>query len=72
MNKEHHQLGKTYQQLTTLPTRKNFVKEYVTQYCKLSRLPYFNLVKQIVVNPMHNLFLGQFHYPTAFFHADSR
>ena len=53
------------------PTWKNFVKEYATQYCKLSRLLYFNLVKQIVVNPMYNLFLSQFYSPTVFFHADS-
>ena len=70
-NEEHRRLGETYRQLTTLPARKNFVKEYATRYCKLSRLPYFNLVEQIVVNLMHNLFLGQFHYPTVFFHADS-
>ena len=39
--------------------RKDFVKEFVTCYTELSRLPYFNLVKQIVVDPMHNLFLGE-------------
>ncbi len=27
---------------------------------QLSRLPYFNLVEQIVINPMHNLFLSMF------------
>ncbi|KAG2066534.1 hypothetical protein BDR04DRAFT_1121077 [Suillus decipiens] len=35
-----------------------FVKEHATQYTQLSRLPYFDLVEQIVVDPMHNLFLG--------------
>ncbi|KIK33736.1 hypothetical protein CY34DRAFT_110541 [Suillus luteus UH-Slu-Lm8-n1] len=37
--------------------RKNFVKDFATQYSQLSRLPYFNLVEQIVIDPMHNLFL---------------
>ncbi|KAI6036714.1 hypothetical protein BKA83DRAFT_4041526, partial [Pisolithus microcarpus] len=40
--------------------QKNFVKEYATQYSELSRLPYFDLVQQIVIDPMHNLFLGKF------------
>jgi len=38
--------------------RKNFVKEHATRYTELSRLPYFNLVDQVVIDPMHNLFLG--------------
>ena len=37
----------------------NFVKEHATRYTQLSRLPYFDLVNQIVVDPMHNLFLGK-------------
>jgi hypothetical protein len=36
----------------------NFVKEHATRYTQLSRLPYFDLVRQIVIDPMHNLFLG--------------
>ncbi|KAI6015498.1 hypothetical protein BKA83DRAFT_4061063, partial [Pisolithus microcarpus] len=38
--------------------QKNFVKEFATRYSELSRLPYFDLVQQIVIDPMHNLFLG--------------
>ncbi|KAG1818070.1 uncharacterized protein BJ212DRAFT_1298920 [Suillus subaureus] len=51
-------LGEKYQQLTTPTTCKNFVKDYATCYTQLSRLPYFNLVNQVVIDPMHNLFLG--------------
>jgi hypothetical protein len=40
-------------------TQKNFIKEFVTRYTELSRLPYFNLVEQLVVDPMHNLFPGE-------------
>ncbi|KAN0074465.1 hypothetical protein V8E55_011877 [Tylopilus felleus] len=36
-----------------------FMKDkFATCYTELSRLPYFNLVEQIVVDLMHNLFLG--------------
>ncbi|KAG2036333.1 hypothetical protein BDR03DRAFT_1011868 [Suillus americanus] len=44
--------------LTTPSACKNFVKEHATRYTQLSHLPYFNLVEQIVIDPMHNLFLG--------------
>ncbi|KIK74254.1 hypothetical protein PAXRUDRAFT_37046 [Paxillus rubicundulus Ve08.2h10] len=37
----------------------NFVKQYAMQYTELSRLLYFNLVEKIVIDPMHNLFLGE-------------
>jgi hypothetical protein len=57
-NDEHHRLGEQYRQLSTPTTHKGFVKENATWYTQLSRLPYFDLVKQIVINPMHNLFLG--------------
>ncbi|KAG2059487.1 hypothetical protein BDR06DRAFT_967985 [Suillus hirtellus] len=36
----------------------NFVKKHATRYAQLSHLPYFNLVEQIVIDPMHNLYLG--------------
>ncbi|KIK78503.1 hypothetical protein PAXRUDRAFT_16839 [Paxillus rubicundulus Ve08.2h10] len=58
MNAQQCELGKRYHNLSTTTARKNFVKQYATQYTQLARLPYFNLVDQIVINPMHNLFLG--------------
>ncbi|KAG1844856.1 hypothetical protein DFJ58DRAFT_843947 [Suillus subalutaceus] len=57
-NEEQRELGERYRRLTTASARKNFVKEHATQYTQLSRLPYFNLVEQIVIDPMHNLYLG--------------
>ncbi|KAG1807702.1 hypothetical protein EV424DRAFT_1350598 [Suillus variegatus] len=57
-NEEQRELGKRYRRLTTTSARKNFVKEHATRYTQLSRLPYFNLVKQIVIDTMHNLYLG--------------
>jgi hypothetical protein len=57
-NEEHRRLGDQYRELRTPYARAKFVKDYATRYTQLSRLPYFNLVEQIVIDPMHNLFLG--------------
>ena len=59
-NQEQRQLGDDYRQLNLPTARKNFVKKHATRYTELSQLPYFNLVEQIVIDPMHNLFLGKF------------
>ncbi|KIO00208.1 hypothetical protein M404DRAFT_153377 [Pisolithus tinctorius Marx 270] len=55
---EQCHLGNQYCNLVTLNAQKTFVKEYATQYSQLSRLPYFDLVAQIIIDLMHNLFLG--------------
>ncbi|KAL4073275.1 hypothetical protein V8B97DRAFT_2023066 [Scleroderma yunnanense] len=52
------ELREHYCQLTTAAAHKNFVKDFVTRFTQLSCLPYFNLMNQIVINLMHNLFLG--------------
>ena len=69
MDEEHHQLGEDYHQLSTPTARKNFIKEYTTHYSELSCLPYFSLVKQIVIDLMHNLFLGPFPLHLGSYHA---
>jgi hypothetical protein len=61
MDEEHRRLGKEYRKLVTQTARKTFVKDYAMRYTQLSQLPYFNLVNQIVIDPMHNLFLGMCH-----------
>jgi hypothetical protein len=58
-DREHRELGEQYRNLTTANARKNFVKDFATRYTQLSRLPYFNIVEQIIIDPMHNLFLGK-------------
>jgi hypothetical protein len=60
MNEEQRQLGEEYRKLPTPTARKNFVKVYATHYTQLSRLLYFNLVDQVVIDLMHNLFLGTY------------
>ncbi|KAG2066579.1 hypothetical protein BDR04DRAFT_1121104 [Suillus decipiens] len=57
-NEEHCELDEQYCNLTTANACKNFVKEFATRYTQLSRLPYFNIVEQVIIDPMHNLFLG--------------
>lgn len=64
---EHRRLGEDYRRLSTPSARKNFVKDHATRYSQLSRLPYFNIVEQVVIDPMHNLFLGVF--PFEFSHV---
>jgi hypothetical protein len=41
------------------------VKSHASRYTQLSRLPYFSLTEQIVIDPMHNLFLGTWSFPYA-------
>ncbi|KAG2066277.1 hypothetical protein BDR04DRAFT_1130096 [Suillus decipiens] len=57
---EQCKLGEEYWNLTTRTACKNFIKEHATRYTQLSHLPYFNLVEQIIIDPMHNLFLASY------------
>lgn len=38
--------------------RKIITKEWGIRYSEINRLPYFNIVRQHIVDPMHNLLLG--------------
>ncbi|KIN96499.1 hypothetical protein M404DRAFT_33208 [Pisolithus tinctorius Marx 270] len=57
-NVEQCCLGEEYRNLLSPNAQKIFVKDFATHYSQLSHLPYFDLVKQVVIDPMHNLFLG--------------
>ncbi|KIK75156.1 hypothetical protein PAXRUDRAFT_173579, partial [Paxillus rubicundulus Ve08.2h10] len=59
-NAEQCACGEEYRKLTNLTARHNFVKLHVTRFTQLSRLPYFDLINQVVIDPMHNLFLSKF------------
>jgi hypothetical protein len=48
-----------YSILSTVARQKAFVKEFATRTCELARLPYFDVCRMIVVDPMHNLLLGK-------------
>ncbi|KAL6309872.1 hypothetical protein BKA93DRAFT_814244 [Sparassis latifolia] len=57
-DKKQRELGERYRNLKTEKACTDFVHAHATRYTELSRLPYFDLVRQIVIDPMHNLFLG--------------
>ncbi|EIW86727.1 hypothetical protein CONPUDRAFT_45752 [Coniophora puteana RWD-64-598 SS2] len=59
-NDRHRELGEQYRQLKTKGARHAFVQAHSTRYTQLSRLPYFDIVNQVVIDPMHNLFLGAY------------
>ena len=62
-NKSHQSLGVEYVKITSKTVRKDFVKKKGTRFTQLSRLPHFDTVRGIVVDPMHNL-LRTFQYFT--------
>ncbi|KAJ7599532.1 hypothetical protein C8J56DRAFT_1040411 [Mycena floridula] len=50
--------ARRYANLKTKTAQKDFVKEHTTRWCELARLPYFDICRMIVIDPMHNLILG--------------
>ena len=48
-----------YARLDTSAARESFVKLHATRWTEFARLPYFDLVCCIVIDPMHNLLLGK-------------
>lgn len=48
--------GYTY--LETDSARDKYVTDHATRWSELARLPYFHMVRMIVIDPMHNLLLG--------------
>ncbi|OBZ79611.1 hypothetical protein A0H81_00065 [Grifola frondosa] len=57
-NAEQHRLGEEYLAKSNPHARAAFVKDFATRFTQLACLPYFDLVRQVVIDPMHNLFLG--------------
>ncbi|KAF6741770.1 hypothetical protein DFP72DRAFT_861523 [Ephemerocybe angulata] len=55
---EHRLAGSQYAELKTDATRKAFVEQNAARWSEFARLPYFDLVKMVVIDPMHNLLLG--------------
>lgn len=58
---EHRSLQEQFQALDSKGAREKFVKEYATRFSEFTRLPYFDFPRMIIIDPMHNFFLGQFH-----------
>ncbi|KDQ54235.1 hypothetical protein JAAARDRAFT_135546 [Jaapia argillacea MUCL 33604] len=57
-NDEHRSHMSNYLKCQTKTARDDFVKNFATRWSELSRLPYFDMCRMIVVDPMRNLFLG--------------
>ncbi|THU81926.1 hypothetical protein K435DRAFT_692588, partial [Dendrothele bispora CBS 962.96] len=57
-NAEQRRLQKEYLQCKTKSAQDQFVRENATQWSELYCLPYFDVCEMIVIDPMHNLFLG--------------
>lgn len=55
---KHREAGAQYTHLESEPAREAFVKANAARWTELARLPYFDIVRQIVIDPMHNLLLG--------------
>lgn len=59
-NDEQRKLQREYLECPNKSAREEFVKRSATRWSELYRLPYFDVCEMIVVDPMHNLFLGMF------------
>ncbi|OCB85355.1 hypothetical protein A7U60_g7664 [Sanghuangporus baumii] len=55
---ENRRLAFQYRALETDEEKKQFFDTYGVGYTELARLPYFDLVRMTVVDPMHNILLG--------------
>lgn len=55
---QHRQRCFEWRALETDAERKAHFAQYGIKWTELARLPYFNIVRQSIVDPMHNLLLG--------------
>ncbi|EIW62028.1 uncharacterized protein TRAVEDRAFT_35446 [Trametes versicolor FP-101664 SS1] len=54
----HRKMMREYHACTNKNARETYAKSYATRWSELARLPYFDMCRMVVVDPMHNLFLG--------------
>ncbi|OCH84788.1 hypothetical protein OBBRIDRAFT_798774 [Obba rivulosa] len=57
-NTEHRDHMERYRALLTDAAHEHFVKDHAACWSELAHLPYFDMCRMVVVDPMHNLFLG--------------
>ncbi|GBC32907.2 hypothetical protein GLOIN_2v1775288 [Rhizophagus irregularis DAOM 181602=DAOM 197198] len=55
---EHRQNALAWRSCNSTNSRKNFISEKGVRWSELLRLPYFDPIRFIIVDPMHCLFLG--------------
>ena len=57
-NVVHKEMAIKFRDAKTATARKDILKEYGAKYSKLLELPHLNLVRNHIIDPMHNMFLG--------------
>ena len=57
-DQEHRLAGEKYANLLGSAARDEFVKLHAARWSEFARLPYFDMVRMVVIDPMHNLLLG--------------
>ncbi len=57
-NAEQRRLQQEYLKCKTKTAREEFATAHATRWTELFRLPYFDVCEMVVIDPMHNLFLG--------------
>lgn len=55
---EQLRFAQSYAKLSSQSARDEFVRKFATRWSELARLPYFDVCRMIVIDPMHNLLLG--------------
>lgn len=60
---EQVRFAQQYAVLTSQSAREEFVRKFASRWSELARLPYFDVCRMIVIDPMHNLLLGLFESP---------
>lgn len=55
---DHRCTGMSWKHATTSTQRHGIEQKHGVRFTELLRLPYFNTIHFIIVDPMHNLFLG--------------
>jgi hypothetical protein len=56
---EQLKYAQEYAECLTQTARDEFVKNFATRWFELARLPYFDVCRMIIIDPMHNLLLGE-------------
>ncbi|GES80286.1 hypothetical protein RCL_jg7379.t1 [Rhizophagus clarus] len=56
--KEHKRNAAIWKQQNTEEDRRQHISETHVRWSEMLRLPYYDLIRHLVVDPMHNLFLG--------------
>ena len=54
----HHQYAKKHRECNTAKAQKDIERVYGCRYSVLLELPYYNIIRMCIVDPMHNLLLG--------------